>query len=106
MLPIPTLNERFENCSGMEKNLGQIQSTCVFTAEQNGESKQMLGAYSTANIGNQIILGVAAMQDERKSFASVHEMRNQTWLISFGLAIIALVAGIILARQFSSPLCN
>ncbi|MCU0239598.1 MAG: cache domain-containing protein, partial [Pyrinomonadaceae bacterium] len=81
-------NQRFMNdlhiVQEWKASRGQIQSALVpFTANQNGESRNMLGAYSTANINGQIILGVVAMQDEKKALASVRDMRNQTWLISF-----------------------
>lgn len=83
----------------------QIQSALVpFTAEYNGEKYEMIGAYSTASIDNQLNLGVIAMQDENKALASVGDMRRQTWLISLAFAVFALVVGSVLARQLTSPL--
>jgi HD-GYP domain-containing protein (c-di-GMP phosphodiesterase class II) len=83
----------------------QIQSALVpFKAEYKGIEHEMLGAYSTASIGNQLNLGVIAMQDESKALASVGEMRKQTWLISLIFAFFALVVGSLLARQLTSPL--
>jgi HD-GYP domain-containing protein (c-di-GMP phosphodiesterase class II) len=43
------------------------------------------------------------MQDESRALASVADMRRQTWLISLGLAIAALVIGILFARQLTHP---
>jgi HD-GYP domain-containing protein (c-di-GMP phosphodiesterase class II) len=85
----------------------QIQSALVpFTAEYKGAKYEMIGAYSTASINNQLNLGVIAMQDENKALASVADMRRQTWLISLAFALLALVAGSVLARQLTSPLLN
>ncbi|MGC2237932.1 MAG: HD domain-containing phosphohydrolase [Pyrinomonadaceae bacterium] len=83
----------------------QIQSALVpFTAEYKGVKYEMLGAYSTASVNNELNLGVIAMQDENKALASVGEMRKQTWLISLVFAFFALVVGSLLARQLTSPL--
>jgi HD-GYP domain-containing protein (c-di-GMP phosphodiesterase class II) len=82
----------------------QIQSALVpFTAEFSGEKHEMIGAYSTANINNEMSFGVIAMQDENRALASVGEMRRQTWLISLALAIFALIVGSLFARQLTRP---
>jgi len=85
----------------------QIQSALVpFTAEYKDVKHEMIGAYSTASINNQLNLGVIAMQDENKALASVGDMRRQTWLISLAFALLALIAGSVLARQMTSPLLS
>lgn len=83
----------------------QIQSALVpFTAEYENHSHEMIGAYSTANFNNELILGVIAMQDEKTALASVGEMRRQTWLISLALAVLALIVGSVFARQLTKPI--
>jgi len=83
----------------------QIQSALFpFTAEFEGEQREMIGAYSTAAIGKDFIFGVFAMQDESKALASVGEMRRQTWMISLIFALVALVVGSVFARQLTAPL--
>jgi HD-GYP domain-containing protein (c-di-GMP phosphodiesterase class II) len=83
----------------------QIQSALVpFTAEFEGNNYQMIGAYSTANFGKELIFGVIVMQDESRAFASVSEMRRQTWIISLVFALIALLLGSISARTLTAPL--
>ncbi len=83
----------------------QIQSALVpFTAAFEGEQREMIGAYSTADFGRDFSFGVIAMQDENKALASVGEMRRQTWLISLVFALIALLVGSIFARKLTSPL--
>lgn len=83
----------------------QIQSALVpFSAEYNGRNYEMIGAFSTANFGNNLKFGVITMQDEDKALASVGEMRRQTWFISIVFTIIALILGSILARQLTAPL--
>lgn len=83
----------------------QIQSGLVpFTAEHDGKSYDMIGAYSTARFGTDVYFGVIAMQDERKALASVGEMRTQTWIISLAFALIALIVGVFAARALTSPL--
>jgi HD-GYP domain-containing protein (c-di-GMP phosphodiesterase class II) len=85
----------------------QIQSALVpFSAEYKGETHEMIGAYSTANVGNQLSFGVIAMQDENKALASVGEMRRKTWLISLAFALFALAVGSIFAKKLTSPLLN
>ena len=82
----------------------QIQSALVpFTAEFEGQKYEMIGAYSTVNFNNELNFGVIAMQDENRALASVSDMRRQTWLISLALAIVALVVGILFARQLTIP---
>lgn len=82
----------------------QIQSALVpFTAVYNGEKHEMIGAYSTANFNDELSFGVIAMQDENHALASVAEMRRQTWLISLALAVIALIVGVLFARQLTNP---
>lgn len=83
----------------------QVQSALVpFTAAYNGESYEMIGAYSTAQLSDGYSVGVIAMQDETRALASVGEMRSQTWLISMLFAFLALITGFIGARYLTSPL--
>ncbi len=88
-----------------QKSNRQIQSGLVpFTAEFDGNSYDMIGAYSTVRIGTNTTFGVITMQDERKALASVGEMRSQTWMISLAFAFFALLVGSIAARSLTSPL--
>lgn len=83
----------------------QIQSALVpFSMEFNGETNEMIGAYSTAQIGKDLSFGVITMQSEKKALASVAEMRNQVWMISLAFALTALLVGFIAARGMTSPL--
>ena len=88
-----------------QQSNSQIQSGLVpFTAEYDGSSFDMIGAYSTARFGKDVYFGVIAMQDERKALASVGEMRTQTWVISLAFACIALIVGVIAARTLTAPI--
>jgi HD-GYP domain-containing protein (c-di-GMP phosphodiesterase class II) len=83
----------------------QIQSGLVpFTAEFDGSSYDMIGAYSTVRFGDDMSLGVITMQDERKALASVGEMKTQTWLISLAFAFVAMLVGSLAARTLTAPL--
>jgi len=83
----------------------QIQSGLVpFTANYKGASHEMIGAYSTAQLGKKMSLGVITMQDEAKALASVGEMRSQTWMISLAFACVALFIGMIAARMLTKPI--
>ena len=83
----------------------QIQSALVpFTADFAGSQHEMIGAYSTAGLGNDLVFGVIVMQDENKALASVAEMRQKMWLISLMFAVFALIVGSIFARQLTAPL--
>lgn len=85
----------------------QIQSALLpFSLERDGVSHNMIGAYSTANLSDQIKFGVIVMQEESKALASVGEMRRQVWLISLGFALMALLLGLFFARQLSLPILN
>lgn len=83
----------------------QVQSGLVpFVAEYKGNTHDMIGAYSTAQLGKNMSLGVITMQDESRALASVGEMRWQTWMISIAFALIALIVGIIAARLLTNPI--
>lgn len=85
----------------------QIQSGLVpFTAESEGSFYNMIGAYSTVTLANQMKLGVITMQDEARALASVGEMRTQTWIISLAFALLALIVGTIAARLLTSPIAT
>lgn len=85
----------------------QIQSGLVpFTAENEGSFFNMIGAYSTVTLANQMKLGVITMQDEARALASVGEMRTQTWMISLAFALLALLVGTIAARFLTSPIAT
>ncbi len=88
-----------------QESHAQIQSGLVpFTADFEGESYDMIGAYSTVRFAGDVTFGVITMQDERKALASVGEMKTQTWLISLAFAFIALVVGSLAARTLTKPL--
>lgn len=83
----------------------QVQSALVpFTATFDGNSHDMIGAYSTADLTDTYRVGVIVMQDEKHALASVGEMRTQTWLISMVFAVLALGAGLALSRYMTAPL--
>ncbi|MCO6510698.1 MAG: HD domain-containing protein [Aridibacter famidurans] len=85
----------------------QIQSALLpFTLLHEGVEHEMIGAYSTANLVDQLKFGVMVMQEESKALASVGEMRRQTWLISLAFALLALLLGLFSARQLSLPILN
>lgn len=82
----------------------QVQSALVpFNATFGNVSHEMIGAYSTARIGD-YKFGVITMQDERTALALVGEMRSQTWLISMAFAVLALAVGLVSSRMMTSPL--
>lgn len=85
----------------------QIQSALLpFELDHDGVGHDMIGAYSTANLVDQLKFGVMVMQEESKALASVGEMRRQTWLISLAFALLALLLGLVSARQLSLPILN
>ena len=89
-----------------ESNL-QVQSALVpFTAEYEGESHDMIGAYSNVSFGPNLNFGVITMQDERTALASVQDIRNKTWLISLMFACFALIVGLFGTRMLTSPLLS
>ncbi len=85
----------------------QVQSALVpFSTEYDSKEHEMIGAYSTANLRNELKLGVIAMQDESRALASVGEMRRTVWLIGLGFAFLALLVGLFLARMMTVPILN
>ncbi len=83
----------------------QIQSGLVpFTAEYGENKHEMIGAYSTVNVTQDLSFGVITMQDEAKALASVGEMRTQTWIISLAFAFLALIIGAFAARFLTQPI--
>jgi HD-GYP domain-containing protein (c-di-GMP phosphodiesterase class II) len=82
----------------------QVQSALVpFSADYEGKTHNMIGAYSTVAFGRGANWGVITMQDERTALASVAEMRTQTWMISLVFACIAMIAGFVGTRFLTSP---
>lgn len=82
----------------------QVQSALVpFTADNEGQKHEMIGAYSTAFVGANAY-GVVTMQDENSALASVGEMRAQIWLISIAFALLAVVVGLVGSSFLTSPL--
>jgi HD-GYP domain-containing protein (c-di-GMP phosphodiesterase class II) len=85
----------------------QIQSGLVpFTADHEGSSYNMIGAYSTVNFAGQMNLGIITMQDEARALASVGEMRTQTWIISLAFAVLALLVGTFAGRMLTAPIVS
>ncbi len=83
----------------------QIQSALFpFTAEYGGSTHNMIGAYSTANFGNEVYFGIIAMQDEKKALSSVKDMHFQTWMISLAFAALAIIVGSIFVRAMTKPI--
>jgi HD-GYP domain-containing protein (c-di-GMP phosphodiesterase class II)/gas vesicle protein len=74
-----------------------------FTAEQNGEQKKLIGAYSTVQFGDKNVFGVFAIQDEKQAMASVSEMRNQMWFISLGFLGFVVLVGLLLSHSLTKP---
>jgi HD-GYP domain len=88
-----------------QRSFQQFQSGLVpFSADFDGKTHEMIGAYSTVSIGPDRQLGVVTMQDEARALVSVSEMINQTWLISLAFALLALLVGSIAARYLTAPL--
>ena len=88
-----------------QQSNAQIQSGLVpFTADFEGASYDMIGAYSTVRFSNDVSFGVITMQDERKALASVGEMKTQTWLISLAFAFVAMLVGSLAARRLTAPI--
>lgn len=88
-----------------QQSNAQIQSGLVpFTADFDGNSYDMIGAYSTVRFSNEMSFGVITMQDERKALASVGEMKTQTWLISLAFAFVAMLVGSLAARTLTAPI--
>ncbi|GIU82665.1 MAG: HD domain-containing protein [Acidobacteria bacterium] len=83
----------------------QVQSALFpFTAEYAGKAYDMIGAYSTANINNEVYLGVIVMQDEETALASVKRMRLQMLIVSVTFAAIAVIIGSIFVRFLTKPI--
>jgi HD-GYP domain-containing protein (c-di-GMP phosphodiesterase class II) len=78
-----------------------------FSVERaDGKKIDMLGSYATAEIGNDYVLGVIAIQDEGAALASVADMRQQTFIISLIAAVFAIIIGVIFAKQLTKPVHN
>lgn len=83
----------------------QVQSALLpFTAEYGNKTHEMIGAYSTANFGDEVYFGVISMQDEQMALSSVKQMRFQAWMISLVFAALALIVGAIFARVLTNPI--
>ncbi|HYH87044.1 MAG TPA: HD domain-containing phosphohydrolase [Pyrinomonadaceae bacterium] len=82
----------------------QVKSALApFNAERDGREVRMLGAYSTARLDDDALLGVIAIQDEHAALQSVTDMRRQTLYISLFAAICAIFIGFLFAKQMTRP---
>ncbi|HEV3470031.1 MAG TPA: HD domain-containing phosphohydrolase [Pyrinomonadaceae bacterium] len=82
----------------------QVKSALApFKAEREGREVEMLGAYSTARLDADALLGVVAVQNEHAALRSVSDMRRQTLIISLLAATFALVIGFVFAKQLTQP---
>lgn len=82
----------------------QVKSALApFNAERDGHEVRMLGAYSTARLDEDALLGVIAIQDEHAALQSVSDMRRQTLYISLFAAICAILIGFFFAKQMTRP---
>jgi HD-GYP domain-containing protein (c-di-GMP phosphodiesterase class II) len=82
----------------------QVQSALApFNLERDGKSVAMLGSYATAELDQNSLLGVIAIQDEGAALASVRDMRNQIFFVSLLAATLALLCGFYFARKLSRP---
>ena len=82
----------------------QVQSALSpFALERDGKSVTMLGSYATAELDQNSLLGVIAIQDEGAALASVRDMRNQIFFVSLLAAILALLCGFYFANKLSRP---
>ena len=82
----------------------QVKSALTpFNAERDGREVRMLGAYSTARLDDNALLGVIAIQDEHAALQSVTDMRRQALYISLFAAICAILVGFLFAKQMTRP---
>ncbi|MDQ3747341.1 MAG: HD domain-containing protein [Acidobacteriota bacterium] len=82
----------------------QVKSALApFNAQRDGKEVRMLGAYATARLDEDTLLGVIAVQDEHAALQSVTDMRRQTLYISLFAASFALLIGFLFAKQLANP---
>jgi HD-GYP domain-containing protein (c-di-GMP phosphodiesterase class II) len=82
----------------------QVKSALApFNATREGREVRMLGAYATARLDDDALLGVIAIQDEHSALQSVTDMRRQTLYISLFAATFALFIGFLFAKQLTRP---
>jgi len=82
----------------------QVKSALApFNAQRDGREVRMLGAYATARLDDDTLLGVIAVQDEHAALQSVTDMRRQTLYISLFAASFALLIGFLFAKQLANP---
>jgi HD-GYP domain-containing protein (c-di-GMP phosphodiesterase class II) len=82
----------------------QVKSALApFKVEREEREVEMLGAYSTARLDQDSLLGVIAVQNEHAALRSVADMRRQTLVISLLAATFALFIGFIFAKQLTQP---
>jgi HD-GYP domain-containing protein (c-di-GMP phosphodiesterase class II) len=82
----------------------QVKSALApFNVERDGREVRMLGAYSTARLDENALLGVIAIQDEHAALQSVTDMRRQTLYVSLFAAFCAILIGYFFAKQMTRP---
>ena len=82
----------------------QVQSALApFALDRDGHTTPMLGSYATAELDQNSLLGVIAIQDEAAALTSVRDMRKQTLYISLLAAVLALLIGSYFAEKLTRP---
>jgi HD-GYP domain-containing protein (c-di-GMP phosphodiesterase class II) len=82
----------------------QVQSALApFALDRDGTVTPMLGSYATAELDQNSLLGVIAIQDEAAALTSVRDMRKQTLYISLLAAALALLIGSYFAEKLTRP---
>lgn len=82
----------------------QVQSALApFALDRDGHTTPMLGSYATAELDQNSLLGVIAIQDEAAALTSVRDMRKQTLYISLLAAALALLIGSYFAEKLTRP---
>jgi len=88
----------------LEEGTKTAAALAPFTVlRDDGEKAEMLGSYATAQLGDNYILGVIAIQDEGAALVSVSDMRRQVFIISLVAAFFVILIGVVSAKGLTSP---
>jgi HAMP domain-containing protein len=81
-----------------------VAATATFSLTRNGQTLPLLGSYASAQLAPDQRLGVIGVVNQQAAYLSVSLMRRRTFLVTLIAAMVAVVASIFIAHNFSASI--
>ncbi len=81
-----------------------VAVTATFSLTRNGQTLPLLGSYASAQLAPDQRLGVIGVVNQQAAYLSVSLMRRRTFLVTLIAAMVAVIASIFIAHNFSASI--